>query len=98
MHLIIYSGADRRCENLPTNEEVAIVIPDEYRQSCFCDIVLHLHQALQQGSVFSWISPNHAAYMPLHYVLLFLYGDPGWHWALQLQDPNNVRIRLWLCQ
>ena len=53
MHLIMYSCADQRCENLPTSEEVAIVIPDEYGQSCFCDIVLHLYQILQQGSAFS---------------------------------------------
>jgi hypothetical protein len=31
--------------------------------------------------------------MPLHYVLLFPYGDPGWHYGLQLENANETRIR-----
>ena len=29
--------------------------------------------------------------MPLYYVLLFPYGDPGWHYGLQLRDRNGTR-------
>jgi Helitron helicase-like domain at N-terminus len=36
--------------------------------------------------------------MPLHYVLLFPYGDYGWHWGLRLLDRNNIRIRDRLAQ
>jgi hypothetical protein len=31
--------------------------------------------------------------MPLHYVLLFPYGEHGWHYSLQLQDARQTRQR-----
>jgi hypothetical protein len=41
------------------------------------------------GTGFTYISPTHAAYMPLHYVLLFPYGDHGWHLGLELRNQQN---------
>lgn len=32
MKLLLELGADCRCRNLPTTDEVAIIIPDEYKQ------------------------------------------------------------------
>lgn len=29
--------------------------------------------------------------MPLHHVLFFPCGDLGWHWALRLHNPDNIR-------
>ena len=98
MQLVMQIGADRRRENLPTSEEVAVIIPDEYTQAGFRDIVLNLRDPPQGGSAFSSITSNHAAYMPLHYVLLFPAGDLGWHWALQLGDPHGIRKRTRMSQ
>ena len=40
LRLILEAGADRRRENLPTSDEVAVIIPDEYSDASFRDIVL----------------------------------------------------------
>lgn len=40
MKLLLELGADWRCSNLPTADEVAIIIPEEYNQGRFHDIVL----------------------------------------------------------
>ena len=91
LKLIMETGADKRRENLPTSNEVAIIIPDEYDVAGSRDIIL----ADRNGNGFSTINPNHAAYMALHYVLLFPYGEHGWHRALQLQNvEQNQRTRL----
>ena len=79
------TGADKRRENLPTSNKVAIIIPDEYDIVGSRDIIL----ADCYGHGFSTINPNHAAYMALHYVLLFPYGEHDWHWALQLQNVGQ---------
>jgi hypothetical protein len=77
MRLIIESGADCRCENLLTSNEVIAIIPDEY-----IDLVLMVCEAGRDCSQIHMVNVIHAVYMPLHYVLLFLYGDPGWHYGL----------------
>ena len=91
------TGADRRRENLPTSNEIAVIIPDEYGEAGFCDIVLAKRTGNQNDN-FSIINPNHASYMPLHYVLLFPQGDLGWHWGLELADARQVRKKLRLDQ
>lgn len=40
MRLILEAGADRRRENLLTSNKVAVIIPDEYSDASFRDIVL----------------------------------------------------------
>lgn len=39
------------------------------------------------------IPHNHPAYIPLHYVMLFPHGNPGWRWSLQLENENGQRQR-----
>jgi hypothetical protein len=97
LRLIVESGADRRRHNLPTSNEVAAIIPDEYGDAGFRDIVL-AHRNSDANRQFSIINPNHAAYMPLHYVLLFPNGERGWHWGLRLRDELNRRKNLRLQQ
>lgn len=97
LQLIVETGADKRRNNLPTSNEVAVIIPDEYEEAGFRDIVL-AHRNPLPNQMFSIINPNHAAYMPLHYVLLFPNGDTGWHWSLQLRDRLNNRKVLRLGQ
>ena len=72
-----------------------MIIPTEYGDSTFRDIVLAM-RVQDRGTKFSIINANHAAYMPLHYVLLFLRGEFGWHWGLELQnqDENHQKIRM----
>ncbi|KAH0614326.1 uncharacterized protein H6S33_006212 [Morchella sextelata] len=97
LRLIVESGADKRRHNLPTSNEVAAIIPDEYGEAGFRDIVL-AHRNPDANRQFSIIDPNHAAYMPLHYVLLFPNGERGWHWGLRLRDELNRRKNLRLQQ
>ena len=97
LRLIMETGADRRRENLPTSDEIAVIIPDEYGEAGFRDIVLAKRTGNQNDN-FSIINPNHASYMPLHYVLLFPQGDLGWHWRLELADARQVRKKLRLSQ
>lgn len=64
-------------------------------QPCYRDIRLTNCGRQGQGPVFTQINQNHAAYMPLHYTLLFLHGDSRYHWGMKLSNPENqVRTQL----
>lgn len=91
-------GADRRRENLPTSNEVAAIIIDEYDKPCERDIFLTERVNGINGTSMKRISQNHAAYMPLHYVLLFPHGDKRWHWGLRIDANSRQRIKNRLCQ
>ena len=93
MQLILEAGANRRRKNLLTSDEVAVIIPDEYGNASFRDIVLAERYTPNEQPRYCRINSTHAAYMPLHYVLLFPRGDTGWHWGLQLRDSNQARQR-----
>ncbi|PHZ08919.1 uncharacterized protein RHIMIDRAFT_294748 [Rhizopus microsporus ATCC 52813] len=75
----LIEGSDRRTHNLPTMEEIAAVIPIEYSGRGFRDIVLTLrsNSNLRQNTGFEQhfqsIIQAHAAYMPNHYLHLFLH-------------------------
>jgi hypothetical protein len=76
-------GTDSRRYNLPTANEIAVIIPGDGSEevSDKCDIVLRL-----QGSQLQCISQLNHVYSTLHYVLLFPSGEEGWH----LDIPLNV--------
>ncbi|KAK3338129.1 hypothetical protein B0H65DRAFT_501820 [Neurospora tetraspora] len=83
MRLIVQDGADRRRENLPTVDEVAAVIPDEWdgvtrdgRVSSARSAILSFRGSSRR---FTEIPVQHASYLPLAYPLLFPYGDNGFH-------------------
>ncbi|RMZ76301.1 hypothetical protein DV736_g6706, partial [Chaetothyriales sp. CBS 134916] len=97
MRLVLEEGADRRRENLPTSDEVAVIIPDEYGNPSRRDIVLAERGGSTDQQRCHCIDVTHAVYMPLHYVLLFPYGDLGWHYGMQLHG-NRQRDRLTLRQ
>ncbi|KAI8532314.1 hypothetical protein RHMOL_Rhmol11G0204200 [Rhododendron molle] len=93
-HLHYSSSKDRRRYNLPTSDEIAVVIPgDGSKASGMRDIVLHLrgdNQLMQ-------INECHPAYLPLHYVLLFPRGELGWEpemkqWDVKNNRPTAVRL------
>ena len=98
LQLIMETGLDRRRTNLPISEEMAVIIPDEYGEAGFRDILLAKQTAGDDLSTFAQIDPHHPAYMPLHYVLLFPYGTQGFHWALRLRSTTRARIRTRLSQ
>ena len=68
---------DLRRYNLPdANEEVAAIILGDgsEERSNHRDVIVHL-----TGGGFQRISHLHPSYSSLHYVLLFPYGEDGWH-------------------
>ena len=88
MRLILEAGANWRRKNLLISDEVAVIIPDEHGNASFRDIVLAERCMPNKPLRYCRINLAHAAYMPLHYVLLFPRGDTGWHWGLRLRDSN----------
>ncbi|KAJ7576227.1 hypothetical protein C8J56DRAFT_800476, partial [Mycena floridula] len=66
IRLQLHPGLDRRTYNLPTADEVAVILPGETYDADYRDILLRTRQgALHQ------ISESHPAYAPLQYPLLF---------------------------
>ncbi len=60
---------------MPTADEVAaLMVGDGFEAVDRRDVVL-----AQQAGPFQRISELHAGYMALHYLLLFPYGEDGWH-------------------
>ncbi|KAF8901877.1 hypothetical protein CPB84DRAFT_908724 [Gymnopilus junonius] len=83
VRLRLEPGVDRRRYNLPTADEVAVILPGD--GSCGPrDIILR-----QRGGPLHRISDLHPAYTPLQYPLLFPRGENGWHPQLQLQVLEN---------
>ncbi|KAF9440445.1 hypothetical protein P691DRAFT_647674, partial [Macrolepiota fuliginosa MF-IS2] len=81
--LRVTPGVDERTHNLPTANEIAVIMPSAgiEEASEHRDIILrYKHGGLQR------ISHLQVSYAPLHYVLLFPYGDHGWHRAI----PSHV--------
>ncbi|CEJ05039.1 hypothetical protein RMCBS344292_18987 [Rhizopus microsporus] len=83
MRMRLIEGGDRRIQNLPTMEEVTAVIPIEYSDRSFRDIVLTLrsNNSLRQNigfeQHFQCISQMHAAYVCTDGVLSFPHGARG---------------------
>ncbi|KAF6167543.1 hypothetical protein GIB67_031744 [Kingdonia uniflora] len=77
-------STDHRRNNLPSTDEIAVILPGDGSEiSDVRDIVVY-HKA-NQGLI--QISECHPAYRPMHYVLLFPTGQLGWlvyleHWNL----------------
>ena len=77
--------------NLPNeNEEVAAIIPGDgsEERSNNRDIILHL-----SGGGLKQISHLHPSYSSLHYVLLFPYGEDGWHTDIPAQPGPQGQQR-----
>ena len=56
------------------------------------------HPENNNNNQYHTISSNSATYIPSHYVLFFLDGNLGWHWALILQDPDSRQKNLCITQ
>jgi hypothetical protein len=71
--LRVAPGHDHHQYNLPTSDEVAVILPGvdgDNTQVTERDIVLHTRNGGLQI-----ISDLHPSYVPLYYVLLFPYGE-----------------------
>ncbi|KAL5714883.1 hypothetical protein ACHQM5_016785 [Ranunculus cassubicifolius] len=88
-------GTDQRRYNLPTSNEIAVIMPgDGSIPLSTRDIVLRF-----RGHGFDRISECHPLYLPSHYVLLFPNGDLGWSldhklWDLDLKTWSDKRLTL----
>jgi hypothetical protein len=73
--LFTFRTKDARRYNVPMADEVAtLMVGDGFEAVDGRDVVV-----AQQASLFQRISELHVGYMALHYPLLFLYGEDGWH-------------------
>ncbi|PIA41356.1 hypothetical protein AQUCO_02200045v1 [Aquilegia coerulea] len=78
---------DPRRYNLPTSEDIAVIIPgDGTEPTSKRDIILHL-----KNNNLERISECHPLYLPSHYVLLFPTGDLGWSTDMKHWDVKNKR-------
>jgi hypothetical protein len=68
-----------RYNMLMVDEVVALMVRDGSKAVDKCDVVV-----AQQASPFQRISKLHVGYMALHYLLLFPYGEDGWHLNIPL--------------
>jgi hypothetical protein len=75
LRLIASRTKDAHRYNVPTADEVAaLMVGDGSEAVDRRDVVL-----AQQAGPFRRISELHVEYMALHYLLLFPYGEDGWH-------------------
>jgi len=88
----LIAGNDRRTENLPTNNEVAVVVPNETSAATFRDIRVYLRNS-DSAHPYTTISQTHGLYMPLHYTILFPHGDIGWNWGMRLANGDKLTQR-----
>jgi hypothetical protein len=83
---------DHRRYNCATADEIAVILPGnetspEGRDSR--DIILRKRDGHPLR-----IHESHPAYCPLHYVLLFPQGTPGWSWDMKMHDPERPDRKL----
>jgi len=87
---------DQRTHNLPTTEEIAVIIPEDGVHYALDnrDVVLQA-----RGGQLEQISQNSPSYSALHYVLLFPKGENGWHLRIPIcraqlrEQGENTRQR-----
>lgn len=87
VRLVANTEHDRRRYNLPTADDVAVVLPgmgEPPEGSSGRDIILR-----RRAGPLQRISETHPAYAPLQYTLLFPFGTHGWHWDLRLEDGRR---------
>ena len=99
--LCVAPGHDPRRYNLPSADEVGVILPEGHDfQGDFRDIILYLRPRYysdgsddRQHLQLDRINEGHTAYAPLHYVMLFPYGEAGWHYELRVAgNPRRVTL------
>lgn len=88
IQLTVNQNCDQRWYNLPTSDKIAVIVPGDGTQShSYRDIVFHL-----QDSPLRCISDGSAIYECLQYPLLFIYGEDGYHYNLQMSPTKEDRL------
>jgi len=86
LRLTVDRNQDRRRYNLPTSDEVAVVIPGDGTQaSSSRDIVLH-----RRDESLHRVNEGSAMYECLQYPLFFIFGEDGYHYDLTT-SPNSTK-------
>jgi hypothetical protein len=95
IQIVADPSTDLRRYNVPTVNEIAVIIPGDPTYAVNPrDIILH-----KRDGPLQFIHDHHSAYAPLHYVLLFPFGTPGWTYGLlqhtddrdEANNPENAR-------
>lgn len=88
IQLTTNNNCDQRCWNLPTADEVAVIIPGDGTQSHGRrDIVLHC-----RDGPLCRISNGSPMYECLQYPFLFICGEDGYHFDLQTSPSNESQL------
>jgi hypothetical protein len=88
IQLTVNLNRDQRCWNLPTADEVAVIIPGDGTKSYGCrDIVVH-----RRDGPLCRISDGSPVYKCLQYPFLFIHGEDGYHYNLQTSSSNENRL------
>jgi hypothetical protein len=96
LQLIMEKGADRRRENLPVADEIALLISGEEDKPDSREVILTARPARDtpnQVEPLHRISYTHPLYHTLHYVFLYPFGEPGRDFLMNLLDPRGRRTR-----
>jgi hypothetical protein len=90
LSILLDKDRDRRRYNLPTSDEVAVLLPGDGTNSGETrrDIVLHRRDGPLQR-----LSDLNPAYPALHYTLLFPFGSHGWHYNMRMHEPEKATAR-----
>jgi hypothetical protein len=84
------AGSDQRRYNLPTAEEVAIILPGDGAQPAdHRDIIIQM-----RAGPLKRIMETNPAYQALYYVLLFPKGEHGWHRDIPLNVENGQNLHI----
>jgi hypothetical protein len=89
LQITLDAQSDRRRYNLPTTDEVAVVLPGDGTQGGGKrEIILH-----RRDGPLRRLTDANPAYLCLHYVLLFPWGSHGWNWDMTLHEPEKEKPR-----
>ncbi|CAG8744857.1 2506_t:CDS:1 [Acaulospora morrowiae] len=85
LKIVIVKTRYKRQYTIPTALEVAVLMVEDSQEvkPSNCNIILY-----KKGSGLQCISEIHHSYSPLYYVLLFPYGDPGWHPGIHINNSQ----------
>jgi hypothetical protein len=80
IHIVADPSTDSQRYNVPSADKIAVIVPGNGSQAVNPrNIILH-----SRGGDLQFIHDHHPTYAPLHYVLLFPFGTPGWTYGLPL--------------
>ncbi|KAF8984062.1 hypothetical protein BDQ17DRAFT_1393890 [Cyathus striatus] len=77
-------GLNKHLYNLPSVNEVAMILPGDGSTTDYRDIIVTKRNP--EGKPLRRIHEGHPAYTPLHYVILFPFGENGWHSKIPLRS------------